>query len=152
MQKSQNRTDEVIQDFERNFGLRLQKLTETSYGVELSTDYQSIVKDMQVSKGKNDQPLDLDDPKVDAEIFERGIKRQFTDLKKNFQNVVDNIRTDDYSVFVKVNEGKAQQNDKSGAYNKLEQELNKLKSQIDKANQAKQLFNDFFSDVKNTQH
>lgn len=92
--------------------------------------------------------LDLDDPVVDAEIFERGIKRQFGDLKKNFRDVVDNLRTNDYKTFVKVNEPKAKQNEKKGAYSKLELELQKLKRQIDKANDAKALFNDFFADVK----
>ena len=49
------------------------------------------------------QALDLDDPITDAEIFEHGIKKQFGDLKKNFRGVVDNIRTTDYTSFVKVN-------------------------------------------------
>lgn len=55
------------------------------------------------------------------------MKKQFGELKRNFSNVVDNIRTNDYNMFVKVNEGKAKQNEKNGAYNKLEAELKKLK-------------------------
>ena len=94
------------------------------------------------------QALDLDDPQVEAEIFERGIKKQFGDLKRNFKNVVDNIRTKDYKTFVKVNEPKAKQNQQDGAYNKLDVELEKLKKQIDKANVAKQLYNDFYIDIK----
>jgi hypothetical protein len=69
---------------------------------------------------------------VDAEVFERGVKKQFGDLKRNFRDVVDNIRTNDYNTFVKVNEPKAKQN--QGAYLKMEAELGKLKAQIDKAN------------------
>lgn len=49
----------------------------------------------------------MDDPRVDAEVFEKGIKRQFGELKRNFRDVVDNIRTNDYNSFVKVNEAKA---------------------------------------------
>lgn len=46
MQKSQSRTDHQIQDFERNFGLRLQKLTESSVGIGLSSDYQQAAKEI----------------------------------------------------------------------------------------------------------
>ena len=60
--------------------------------------------------------------------------------------MVDNIRTNDYKTFVKVNEPKAKQNQQDGAYNKLEFELDKLKKQIEKTNVAKQLYNDFFSE------
>ena len=67
--------------------------------------------------------MDLDDPVTDAEIFEHGIKKQFTELKRNFRGVVDNIRTEDYNSFVKVNENKAKKNEEDGAYSKLEQEL-----------------------------
>lgn len=143
MQKSQKRTDEVIQDFERNFGLRLQKLTDNQMGIGLSTDYKIIAKELQ-EQGKQ---VDLDDPVVDAEIFEKGIKRQFGELKKNFRGVVNNIRTQEVSTFHKVNEPKAKQNE-SAAYTKLEQELQKVKQQIEKANQAKALFDEFFADVK----
>ena len=52
-------------------------------------------------------------------------------------------------MFVKVNKTKAEVNEREGAYNKLDEELKKLKTQLDKANQAKQLFNDFFSDIRN---
>lgn len=51
--------------------------------------------------------MDLDDPVVDAEIFERGMKKQFGDLKKNFREVVDNLRTNDYNTFVRINQSKA---------------------------------------------
>ena len=40
---------------------------------------------------------------------------------------MDNIRTKDYKSFVRINEGKAKTNEKTGAYNKLEDELEKLK-------------------------
>jgi hypothetical protein len=70
---------------------------------------------------------------VDAEIFEKGIKRQFGELKKNFRGVVNNIRTQEVQTFHKVNEPKAKQNE-SAAYSKLEQELQKVKQQIEKAN------------------
>lgn len=49
MQKSQKRTDEVINDFERNFGLRLQKLTDNQLGIGLSTDYKAIAREIQAS-------------------------------------------------------------------------------------------------------
>ena len=91
MHKSQNRTDKTIQDFEKNFGLRLMKLT---------------VEPVPTTGGP-----DLEDPKVDAEVFEKGMKKQFGDLKRNFRDVVDNLRTDDYTTFVKVNEPKAKQNE-----------------------------------------
>ena len=82
----------------------MQKLTDASVGLPLSRDYiQSVIKEI----GPN---VDLDDPKVDADIFEKGIKKQFGDLKKNFRGVVDNIRTEDYNVFLKVNAPKAKQN------------------------------------------
>lgn len=106
-QKSQSKTDQIINDFERNFGLRLQKL--------------------------NDNLEDIDEQQ-DAEKFEKFISSQFQELKKSFRGVVDNIRTKDYKTFVRINEGKAQNNEKSGAYNKLEDELSKLKKQMDKAN------------------
>jgi hypothetical protein len=86
----------------------------------------------------------MDDPVVDAEIFEKGIKRQFGDLKSTFREVVDNLRTNDYTTFVKVNESKAKQNQQAGAYNKLENELSKLKEQIDKAAQAKAMLSEMF--------
>jgi hypothetical protein len=143
MHKSQKRTDEVINDFERNFGLRLQKLTDNQIGLGLSADYMQIAKELQ-GTGK---PVDLDDPVVDAEIFEKGIKRQFGELKKNFRGVVDNIRTNELETFHKVNEPKAKKNE-SAAYSKLELELQKIKQQIDKANQAKAMFDEFFADVK----
>ena len=63
--------------------------------------------------------------------------------------MVDNIRTNETSIFIKANETKAKANEKEGAYSKLEQDLVKLKSQIEKANQAKHLFDDFFADLKN---
>jgi hypothetical protein len=122
MQKSQKRTDEVINDFERNFGLRLQKLTDNQIGIGLSTDYKVIAKEIQ----EQGRPVDLDDPVVDAEIFEKGIKRQFGELKKNFRGVVDNIRTNELQTFHKVNEPKAKKNE-SEAYSKLEEELKKVK-------------------------
>jgi hypothetical protein len=50
--------------------------------------------------------------------------------------------------FRNINLPKAKQNQQEGVYNKLEAELSKLKQQIDKANQAKALFDDFFSDIK----
>ena len=81
--------------------------------------------------------MDPDDPRVDAQVFEKGIKKQFGDLTRNFSGVVDNIRTKDYTVFVKVNKDKAEVNEREGAYNKLDEELKKLKTQLDKANQAK---------------
>lgn len=68
-------------------------------------DYQALSKEIQNQKGG--QPLDLDDPVVDAEIFERGMKKQFGDLKKNFREVVDNLRTNDYNTFVRINQSKA---------------------------------------------
>jgi hypothetical protein len=46
MNKSQNRTDQIIQDFERNFGLRLQKLTDNQLGIGLSTDYQQVTREL----------------------------------------------------------------------------------------------------------
>ena len=46
MHKSQKRTDEVINDFERNFGLRLQKLTDNQIGIGLSADYKQIAKEL----------------------------------------------------------------------------------------------------------
>lgn len=101
MQKNQAKTDQAINDFERNFGLRLQKL--------------------------NDDLNDIDDPQIDAEQFEKFISSQFGELKKNFRGVVDNIRTKDYRSFVKINENKAKANENSGAYNKMEEELKKLK-------------------------
>lgn len=122
MQKNQARTDKAINDFEKNFGLRLQKL--------------------------NEELHDIDDPQIDAEEFEKFISGQFSELKKNFRGVVDNIRTADYTSFVQINQAKAQANQNSGAYKKMEQELSKLKQQMEKAEQAKQLFNNFFSDVK----
>ncbi|CDW76546.1 protein phosphatase 1 regulatory subunit 7 isoform x1 [Stylonychia lemnae] len=122
MQKNQSKTDQAINDFEKNFGLRLQKL--------------------------RDDLVDIDDPQVDAEQFEKFVSSQFGDLKKNFREVVDNIRTKDYRSFVKINETKAKANESSGTYNKMEEELSKLKQQMEKANQAKLLFNDFFSDIK----
>jgi hypothetical protein len=100
MHKQSAQTDQAINNFERNFGLRLQKL--------------------------NEDLEDIDDPQMDAEQFEKFISGQFADLKKNFRDIVDNIRTKDYRSFVKVNEGKAQQN-QSAAYTKIEQELTKLK-------------------------
>eukprot|EP00347_Sterkiella_histriomuscorum_P021343 403334317 len=123
MQKGQAKTDQAINDFEKNFGLRLQRLND-------------------------DEQNDTDDPQIDAEHFEKFISSQFDGLKKNFRGIVDNIRTKDYRSFVKINEVKAKANESNGAYNKLDQELQKLKQQMDKANQAKELFNDFFSDVK----
>lgn len=90
MQKNQARTDKAINDFEKNFGLRLQKLNEDLH--------------------------DIDDPQIDAEEFEKFISGQFTELKKNFRGVVDNIRTKDYSSFVQINQAKAQANQQSGAY------------------------------------
>lgn len=113
-------------------------------GVGLSSDYQTLGRDLSL----NGQPLDLDDPQIDAEIFERGMKKQFGDLKRNFRDVVDNIRTNEMDTFRNINIPKAKQNQQEGAYNKLEAELSKLKQQIDKANQAKALFDDFFSDIK----
>ena len=47
MQKNQAKTDQAINDFERNFGLRLQRL--------------------------NDDLEDIDDPQIDAEQFEKFI-------------------------------------------------------------------------------
>ncbi len=64
----------------------------------------------------------MDDPKVDAEIFEKGIKKQFGELKRNFRDVVANVRTNEHQVFNKVNEPKAKANE-AKAYNKLEEEL-----------------------------
>ena len=64
----------------------------------------------------------MDDPVVDAEIFEKGIKRSFGELKKNFRGVVDNIRTKELESFHKINEPKAKQNE-SAAYSKLDLEL-----------------------------
>lgn len=81
MHKQTAQKDQAINDFERNFGLRLQKLRE----------------DLD----------DIDDPQIDAEQFEKFINGQFGELKKNFRKVVDNIRTKDYRSFVKVNEAKA---------------------------------------------
>jgi hypothetical protein len=121
----------------------LQKLTDNQIGLGLSADYKQIAKELQ-GTGK---PVDLDDPVVDAEIFEKGIKRQFGELKKNFRCVVDNIRTNELETFHKVNEPKAKKNE-SAAYSKLELELQKIKQQIDKANQAKAMFDEFFADVK----
>jgi hypothetical protein len=75
MQKSQNRTDQAIIDFEKNFGLRLQKLTDNQLGLGLSTlDYQTAAK-KELSSQNGGKPLDMDNPVVDAEIFELGIKR-----------------------------------------------------------------------------
>lgn len=73
----------------------MQKLTDGQLGIGLSSDYQQL------------DERDVDDPRVDAEVFEKGIKRQFGELKRNFRDVVDNIRTNDYNSFVKVNEAKA---------------------------------------------
>lgn len=75
--------------------------------------------------------MDLDDPKVDAEIFERGIKKQFGQLKRNFRDVVDNIRTNEIETFHKAPKT---QKTESEAYKKLDIELQKIKQQIDKAN------------------
>jgi len=109
-----------------------------------SKDYQTAAK-KELKSQKGVESLDLDDPVVDAEIFEKGIKRHFGDLKSTFRDVVDNLRTNDYTSFVKVNEPRAKQNEREGTYNKLEQELSKLKEQIDKAAQAKALLNDMFA-------
>ena len=70
--------------------------------------------------------MDLDDPKVDAEIFEKGIKKQFGELKRNFRDVVNTVRTNEVKTFRKVNEPKAKANE-AKAYNKLEEELKKVK-------------------------
>lgn len=50
----------------------------------------------------------MDDPVIDAELFEKGIKKQFGELKRNFRDVVDNIRTQDYNSFVRINQKKAE--------------------------------------------
>ena len=50
---------------------------------------------------------DIDDPQIDAEQFEKFINGQFGELKKNFREIVDNIRTKDFRSFAKVNEAKA---------------------------------------------
>jgi hypothetical protein len=84
----------------------LQKLTDNTLGVGLSSDYHALSRDL--VEQNNGQPLDMDDPQVDAAIFERGMKKQFGDLKRNFRGVVDNIRSSDYNSFVKVNANKAQ--------------------------------------------
>jgi hypothetical protein len=61
---------------------------------------------------------------------------------------VDNLRTTDYNVFVRVNKDKAKVNNDAGIYNKMEEELQKLKLHVDKANAAKNMFNDLFADIK----
>jgi gas vesicle protein len=53
-------------------------------------------------------------------------------------------------MFVKVNEQRAKQNQRDGAYEKLEDDLSKLKEQIDKANNAKALLSDLFGQISST--
>jgi hypothetical protein len=45
---------------------------------------------------------------------------------------------------VKVNEAKAKENDEKGVYLKLDIEMRKLQDQMDKANMAKKMLDDFF--------
>jgi hypothetical protein len=63
-------------------------------------------------------------------VFENGIKTQFKDIKKNFRNVVDGIRTKEYNSFVRINSAKALINQQKGAYTKLDEELSKLKESM----------------------
>ena len=55
-------------------------------------------------------------------------------MRKNFRGIVDNLRTNDYRVFVRVNKDKAKQNEKNGVYQQLDDELKKLKEAMEKAN------------------
>lgn len=89
MAKSQKQTDQIITDFEKNFGLRLQKLTDQPLSNILHKDNE-------------------DDPQADAEAFETLMKNQLHGLKRNFRNVVDGIRTNEVQSFIKANKDKAQ--------------------------------------------
>lgn len=94
IQKQQQQTDKKITDFEKNLGLRLQKL--------------------------NEKDNECEDPQQDAEHFEKEIQSQYGNIKKNFRDVVDGIRTKEYQQFVRINSAKARLNENNGAYNKLE--------------------------------
>ena len=48
-------------------------------------------------------------------------------MKRNFRDVVDNIRTNETETFIKANQAKAKANEKDGTYNKLQSDLAKLK-------------------------
>lgn len=122
MNRQRAATDHNVTDFEKNLGLILKKFNETEDAVE--------------------------DPIEDAQYFEEGLKTQFSDFKKNFRGVVDNLRDKDYNIFVKVNEGKAKANDEAGIYTKLNEDLQKLQAQINKTNDAKNLINGLFSGIK----
>ena len=86
--KSQLKTDQILTDFEKNLGLRLMKFKEANA----------------------DKDNDDDDPEVDAQYFENEMKNEFGQLKKKFKGIVDGIRDNDFSLFVKANEGKAKAN------------------------------------------
>jgi hypothetical protein len=44
----------------------------------------------------NEKDEECDDPQVDAEAFEKEIQNWYGDIKKNFRNIVDGIRTKEY--------------------------------------------------------
>ena len=68
---------------------------------------------------------------MDAEYFEKNIKETFGGLKKNFRNVMNEVREDQLESFKKINEAKAKKNKK--VYDKLDKELEKIKKQMNKA-------------------
>jgi hypothetical protein len=61
--------------------------------------------------------------------------------------VVDKIRTKEYNVFKRINSARATINNEKGVYTKLDEEISKIKENMQKANEAKKMFNDLFADV-----
>ena len=74
LNKNQEETNQKINDFEKNLGLKLQRFFE----------------------GDSDD----DDPLEDAELFHTEVKSQYGEIKTNFRNVVDTLRTTEYDQFV----------------------------------------------------
>jgi hypothetical protein len=49
---------------------------------------------------------------------------------------------------VRINSAKATLNNQKGVYTKLDEEISKIKENMQKANDAKKMINDLFSDVR----
>lgn len=110
VKKEQDKKEKMINDFERNVGLKLKTLNEY--------------------EDENDQAIN--NPQEDAAIFKHVIKDTYGSLRRAHRDIVDSVRTREFDTFSRVSASRASTRPERGAaaYNKIEDEVKKIKDKV----------------------
>lgn len=122
--KDDNKKDQLFNDIEKNFGLRLKSLNEYA--------------------DENDEART--DPIKDSEIFREVIKETYGALRNQKMDTIDDVRTREYETFQRISASRGGGRDPGMAYKKIDMEVEKIKDKIQQAKNAQQLLSGEFLD------